>query len=1257
MLPAPDAFRGTARFHLVRVLGQGGMGVVYEAIDRERNGRVALKTIRTLTADNLLRFKNEFRALQDLQHGNLVRLDELFEADGTWFFTMELIEGTDLLRYVRPGLDGEMVVVPATAILGTTGPTVDAGAAMAVGSAEPTSVLGAIAGEVTQPTGPTVMTALLDEDRLRRALPQLVRGLSALHAAGKIHRDVKPANVRVTHDGRVVLLDFGLVTDAFPRELEGRAVGTVTYMAPEQVSDEVIGPAADFYSVGVTLYVALTGRPPFIGDPVEVASLKRLVDPVPPSKIARGVPPDLDALCTALLARDPAQRPDGVEILRRLGAAAAVPARRERPFVGRARELAVLRDAFADVVAGGSAAVLIHGESGVGKSALGLHFLGSVAGPSTTVLAGRCYERESVPYKALDQVVDALGRALAAMPQDDVAALLPERIGLVAQVFPALRKVPAIEAAGVDARTADPFHNRAAVFDAMRELWIRLGRRRPLVIGIDDLQWADLDSLGLLARVFEPPAPPLLLCATVRTAATGAHGVDSLRDHLGYDVRDLHLERLPVDEARALAGALLARAGADDVRIDAIATEAGGHPMFIEALVHHRPASDGDVAEPVPTRLDDVLLARAAALDPAAAQVLELVCLAGGPISQDVCAHAAGLPYDEMTGILSILRSAHLVRTHGPRRGDAVEAYHDRVREAIAARGDTATDTDARRHQHLRLANALEASRTADPEALTMHFARAGETDRAARYAAQAADRAAGALAFDQAARLYRMALALDTGAEPRLRTALAVALANAGRGREAGEAYLAAAEAAGGEQNELRRHAAEQLLISGCIDEGLAVLRTVLVAQGLDVAATPRRALASLLLHRAQVRMRRDLFTPRLRDPATIAPEALARIDTCYAAAMGLATVDTIRGADFQSRHILLALDAGEPYRVACALAAEASFSAAQGGRRRKRTERLLAAAEELARRVAHPNALGFATFAAGSAEYLLGRWANGLELCDRAARIFRDRCTGVAWWSDTIQYFGLECLAYGGQLGELARRVPILLADAEARGNLYATTSLRVGIPNLAWLVADDVDGARGHVADAMARWSTSGFHVQHLAEVLALVQADLYAIDGAAAYRLISAAWPAISGAILSRVQLTQIMTLHQRARAALAFAAEQTGSARRRLVADARRCAHRIVRERMPWSDPFAALARAAADHLGGDDDAAIRELGDAIRGFDATDMHAYAAAARVRLGELEGGDAGSARVAEATALLAAQSVRRPERLVAMLAPGF
>src|SRR4051794_36238864 len=98
----PD-FAGTRRFELVRHLGTGGMGAVFEAHDRERNARVALKTLRAPSPEALLYLKNEFRALQDVRHPNLVNLLELIEEDGRWFVTMELVEGSDLLAYTRPG--------------------------------------------------------------------------------------------------------------------------------------------------------------------------------------------------------------------------------------------------------------------------------------------------------------------------------------------------------------------------------------------------------------------------------------------------------------------------------------------------------------------------------------------------------------------------------------------------------------------------------------------------------------------------------------------------------------------------------------------------------------------------------------------------------------------------------------------------------------------------------------------------------------------------------------------------------------------------------------------------------------------------------------------------------------------------------------------------------------------------------------------------------------------------------------------------
>ena len=100
-IPSSDEFAGTDRFQLLRCIGEGGMGVVYEALDRETKSHVALKTMRQLNGTALLHFKNEFRALQDIDHPNLVSLGELVQAGGRWFFTMELVEGDDFIRYVR----------------------------------------------------------------------------------------------------------------------------------------------------------------------------------------------------------------------------------------------------------------------------------------------------------------------------------------------------------------------------------------------------------------------------------------------------------------------------------------------------------------------------------------------------------------------------------------------------------------------------------------------------------------------------------------------------------------------------------------------------------------------------------------------------------------------------------------------------------------------------------------------------------------------------------------------------------------------------------------------------------------------------------------------------------------------------------------------------------------------------------------------------------------------------------------------------
>ncbi|MGH7295268.1 MAG: serine/threonine protein kinase, partial [Polyangiaceae bacterium] len=308
--------------------------------------------------------------------------------------------------------------------------------------------------------------------------------------------------------------------------------GTPAYMAPEQAASTDVGPEADFYSVGVLLYEALTGRVPIDGAPLQVMFRKQSEQPSPPREVAPGVPPDLDALCLSLLHFHPSARPGAAAVVRALGGAPASGGDDEHrsrtltpPFVGRQSELDALADAASEARERTTCAV-VEGESGLGKSRLVRHFVERTLrdDPSTIVLFGRCYERESVPYKAFDGVVDALARFLARLPDAEARGFLSTRPAALVQVFPVLRGVPAITAAVRGAQLpVDPLEVQSRAFAALRETLARIAERRPMVVVIDDAQWADDDSHRLLTELLrEPDAPRLLLVATVRGPAVGA---------------------------------------------------------------------------------------------------------------------------------------------------------------------------------------------------------------------------------------------------------------------------------------------------------------------------------------------------------------------------------------------------------------------------------------------------------------------------------------------------------------------------------------------------------------------------------------------------------------------------------------------------------------------------------------------------------------------------------------------------------------
>jgi serine/threonine protein kinase len=1227
----PEEFRGTSRFDVQRRIGAGAMGVVYQAFDRERNMKVALKTLRDIGPGSIYRLKQEFRSLADVAHPNLVSLYELVSAGDQWFFTMEFVGGTDFLRYVRTGHG----LANAETIRDLREPG-------SSGSSE----------ESWQHFAP----GALDEGRLRGALRQLAKGVVALHHAGRLHRDIKPSNVMVTPEGRLVLLDFGLVAELTPDERTESIetiVGTAAYMAPEQAASRGLTPASDWYAVGAMLYEALTGQLPFRGKLLQVLMDKQQHEPPAPHSLDPTVPEDLNALCVALLRRAPEDRPSREEILRRLGANPSVArlstlanvSLTQSALTGRDAEMAALEQAFADTLERRSLSVFVHGSSGMGKSALVRRFLDSIR-HRAVILSGRCYERESVPYKAVDSLLEALCRHLAQMPPRETGALLPRDVGPLLRVFPQLKRVAALaEAPRPPIDIADAQELRRRAFAALRELLARLADRWPVVLYIDDLQWGDIDSGALLADLMRPPdAPTLLLVGCYRSEdARKSPLLQTLMSAQPVETRrEIPIAALSPADARALALALLETDDADaTAHADAVAREAGGSPFFVHELVHHLRA--GAVAGTV--SLEHVLLERVGRLPPEAQRLLEIVAVAGGPVPQVLAARAAGLESNE-TVTLAQLRAGRLVRTLGVHSLDNVEPYHDRIRETVAAR----LGAEALRQCNARLAAVLETWGEADPEILATHFFAAGQAERAGHWAAIAARSAAETLAFERAVRLYRSALELRTPEVERdrqLRVEYGDALVNAGRAREGAEQYLEAASGAEARTSlELRRRAAEQLLRSGHLERGTALLRDVLEAVGMQMPNTSVKQMASLLWKRARLKLRGSGY--RERATADLHPEQLWRMDLCWSVVTGFALVDSIRTFDFLTRHVLLALEAGEPARIARSLAFEAVMAIGQK-HDPSRAFAQLERARVLAERSGDARTIGFTSMASGIGSMMFGEWRKTLDFCDGAEAIFRDQCTGVAWELATSRFMGNVCLFTLGDLPELRRRVRALRLEVEGSDDVFARTHVAISWPNAVWLLDDDVPGAQRELDLAMQPWSFGNATFTHLNALVARVNIDLYVGDGEAARRRIELQREAIEGSLLLRQQSTRIEWWFNRGRAAIA-AASDTRDAKAGALAI--RMARRMEAEKMPWGDALASLLRAGAASVR--DGQAREALDAAVATCERAQMPIHAAAARRQRGCAVGN---AAEIGAIDEQLARGGVRRPGRLCAMLLPGF
>lgn len=1095
--PAPVASASTrlGPYVLEQKLGQGGMGAVYRARAHDSQEIVALKTMLRVSPDSILRFKREFRASQSIRHRHLVRLGELAVHDDIWFFTMEYIEGLDVERYLARPL-----------------PLTDDG--YPGDSADPALVTTLPVARAERRSPPESA----HHGRIRVVFAQIVSGLMAVHAAGKLHRDVKPQNIMVDRNDRVVILDFGLVLDVSDdasQSLDSFAVGTPAYMAPEQVRLEALTERADWYSLGVMLFQFLTGRLPLTGPPLTVMHAKQELDPPDPRDLAPDCPPDLAELCMQLMSLDPHARPDGDAILAALAAPTAPTAptddgeldrrgpasdlsARQRdtqtgtPFLGRQAELGALFAAYERVQTRGTPhAVFVHGESGVGKSALMRHFLRAFdtrarptpsaasnpdenpeqplaparSGVERLSLIGRCYQREWMPYKAVDGVIDALVRFMRRLPTAQSAALTPRNAGLLLQMFPVLGKVESLALAPVRP-VPDPQQRRRLAFAALRELLHKLCERYSLILAIDDIQWTDAESLDLLRELLRPPdAPALLLVMTRRPS-------DVAMPTLPCSTERIEVGPMCDRDADALARWLLdhRRTGRGtrpikNISVEHLRREAGDHPMYMSELVLYLDAGESRQTGPA-IRLDSVIWTRVSRLDEPARRLLGLIALADAPMSPEVLARASEMSESRVTQVVTALCDAQLARighfslTSSRAEEFRVQPYHDRVRESVAAH----LSDEQRRLMHSALAAALEAVSPSSPLSLLYHQRAAGLTDKAARQADLAAREAASALAYERAAEYYALALELAPERDPkRIRTALAESLWRAGRYRESDTHYeILARDSDSEERLHFLIKRVDCLLSSWSVGSGSAVLHELMRAMGARYPGSEGAAIAELWLRYQALRW--ALKPVEYRPVDAMDSEQRLLLELYVTAYYGSLGFDPLRALVFLMRAWLLARKLGHELLIA-RLAIEVYWIGIHMGRPHEHsaqqalrgfTERYLEARTDSAdSEQVDPALLGAYRLLTGPSIYSTVRW-TGAELdrhfSDIDAVLVRSGTVTVTL--GMVHMHWVAALLRAGDWTLMRTRLADFMADARHRRDSFNELTLQGFKTPMFWL-----------------------------------------------------------------------------------------------------------------------------------------------------------------------------------------------------------
>jgi tetratricopeptide (TPR) repeat protein len=714
------------------VAGRGGMGVVYRATDLTLDRPVAVKLVAPALAEDpefRQRFQSESKLAASLDHPNVIPIYHAGEEEGVLFQVMRYVAGADLRT-----------------VIARDGP--------------------------------------LEPRRVARITTQVAAALDTAHAHGLVHRDVKPANVLLAEGDHAYLTDFGLskqIAAADSATGHSEVVGTVNYIAPEQIRNQPVDARTDVYALACVVFHMLTGAVPFPLESHE-ATMWAHLSTAPPAASERrpGLPPTLDAAVIRALSKAPEDRHQSAgEFASELRAAVERPSTappRSEPearvplqgpllaptaarLVDRVQESARIARCADEVEGTASRLVLITGEAGIGKTRLATELATSLFASGWTVLYGRAARESVVPYEPF---VEAIRHFLTHHPLPATgfdAAIQPE-LSELARIMPELRV-----GAGPQPYPADDAHmRRYRMFEGVVALLAWMLAEAPVCLVIDDLHWADHATLQLLAHVLRSTQTAKLL--VVATGREQAEPQPELAELLSDLRKQQRLERIALagmsaPDTRALVGEVAGECPPEQFA-EVLREQTGGNPFFIEEVVREISHQYGD--EPrfdraalermgVPDGVKELIAGRLRHSE--AAEVLAVAAVLGQSFEPAVLARLLDRDLDAVLVVLDAgIEAGFVVAVPSDHR---FAFRHALVREAL----HETFSAGRRALLHLRAGEALESARASAAE-LALHFweARAiGGAENAIRYSVRAAESARHAHADHEAVAHYRRAL------------------------------------------------------------------------------------------------------------------------------------------------------------------------------------------------------------------------------------------------------------------------------------------------------------------------------------------------------------------------------------------------------------------------------------------------------------------------------------------------------------------